>query len=773
MIKSGSDSHHSAFRSLPHESARQHVRGSAQYTDDIAEPIGTLHAAIGMSAIAHGEILSMDLDAVRAAPGVVCVLSAKDVPGLNNCGPIEPDDPIFADRLVEHVGQSVFAVVARTVDAARRAVKLAVIQYRELDALITVDDALAAESFVLPTQHLQRGDPQQAMHKAFRTLTGVLRIGGQEQLYLEGQVALAVPRDDNVMTVYSSTQFPMEVQAAVARCLGYRRMSDVNVECRRMGGAFGGKESQPALFACIAALMAQSTGRAVKLRMDRDDDMKITGKRHDFLTRYELAFDDDGVIEGYQVELASRCGRSADLSGAINDRAMLHSDNAYFLPNISIVSQRCKTHTVSNTAFRGFGGPQGMLVIENAIDAIARCLGKDPLQVRLANLYGLGDRNTTPYGMTIEGNVLPELIATLVETSEYRQRRAAIGEFNARNSVFKRGISLTPVKFGISFTATHLNQAGALLHVYEDGSVQVNHGGTEMGQGLHTKIIQVVAQELQVDVSQVRVTATDTAKVPNASATAASSGTDLNGKAAQIAARTIRDRLIMFTAEHFGVVASEVSLTHGNFGFGDKRIPFAEVVHLAYMNRVHLSATGFYKTPKIGFDRRTWTGRPFYYFAYGAAVSEVEIDTLTGEYRTRRVDILHDCGRSLNPAIDRGQIEGGFLQGMGWLTCEELVFADNGELQTAAPSTYKIPACSDWPRDWKVDLLRSDGNEESTVYRSKAVGEPPLMLAMSVFLALKDAVASVGGHKFEPELDAPATPEAVLLAAERIRQQDH
>lgn len=749
---------------LVHESAHQHVRGSAWYTDDIPEPQGTLFAAIGMSHKAHAHITGLDLDAVRTAPGVVDVMSAADIPGANNCGPVVHDDPIFADGLVEYAGQSLFAVVATSVVAARRAVGLAQASYATLPALIDVDAALAAGSFVLPTEHLERGNAAQAIDDAPQQLTGSLYIGGQDQFYLEGQIALAVPRDSELLTVYSSTQFPMEIQAAVARCLGWERMSDVAVECRRMGGAFGGKESQPALFACIASLLAERTGRPVKLRVDRDDDMVNTGKRHDFLARYRVGFDDDGVIRGYEVELASRCGRSADLSGAINDRAMLHSDNAYFVPDISITSHRCKTHTVSNTAFRGFGGPQGMLVIEDVIEHIARATGLDPLAVRLANLYGAGERAMTPYGMRVDDNPLPAMFESLLVSSDYRQRRDAVRVFNTRHRWCKRGIALTPVKFGISFTATHLNQAGALVHLYPDGSVLLNHGGTEMGQGLFTKIAQIVAHTLGVGAHCVRSSASDTTKVPNASATAASSGTDLNGKAAQNAAITLRERLRQFAAEHFAVDPAAVVFTDGVVRAGHHEMTFPGLVHLAYMNRVQLSATGFYKTPKIGYDRRTWHGRPFYYFAYGVAVSEVQIDTVTGEHKIRRVDILHDCGRSLNPAIDRGQVEGGFLQGVGWLTCEELVFDVEGQLRTHAPSTYKIPACSDWPEEFHVRLLDGVANNEGTVFSSKAVGEPPLMLAISTFMAIKDAVASVADYKAQPPLNAPATPEAVLHA---------
>jgi xanthine dehydrogenase large subunit len=570
------------------------------------------------------------------------------------------------------------------------------------------------------------------------------------------------------MYIYSSTQHPGEVQHLVSAALG-TKSKDVVVECRRMGGAFGGKESQPAQIACIAALMAHATGRPCKLRLDRDDDMLMTGKRHDFEIEYEVGFDDDGRIEGIEFMFASRCGMSADLSGAINDRTMFHCDNAYFLENVTIVSHRCKTNTVSNTAFRGFGGPQGMFAIENILDDIARLLGKEPLAVRRLNFYGIDQRNTTHYLQTIDDNILNEIIDELEVSSDYQLRVKEVAEFNASNPVLKRGISLTPVKFGISFTATHLNQAGALVHVYSDGTVHLNHGGTEMGQGLFTKVAQVVAEELQIDIDQIKITASDTSKVPNASATAASSGSDLNGKAAQVAAAAIKKRLALFAAEYFSVNESNVNFCNNKVTVGEEVISFPELAHLAWFNRVSLSSTGFYKTPRINYDRSTFSGRPFFYYAYGAAVSEVVIDTLTGEHRLTRVDILHDCGQSLNPAIDMGQIEGGFVQGAGWLTTEELWWNEHGELKTHAPSTYKIPTSSDVPVDFRVRILESKANQEDTIYRSKAVGEPPLMLCISVYQAIRDAVASVGDKNKLPVLVAPATPESVLNAV--MRQQ--
>ena len=755
----------------PHESARLHVTGEALYADDVPLPDGSLHAAIGLAECAHARIRRMDLDAVRAAPGVVAVLTAADIPGENNHGPVVHDDPIFAVDVVEYAGQSLFAVIATSVRAARKAVRLARIEYEELEPVRDANSALERQSFVLPTRTLARGDPPLRIRTAPRRLGGSLALGGQEHFYLEGQVGVALPGEDRTMLVLSSTQHPSEVQRLVAHCLGLDA-KDVVVQCRRMGGAFGGKETQPALVACIAALGARKTGRPVKLRLDRDADMLITGKRHPFELEYEVGFNDDGVIAGIRLTMASNCGRSVDLSDAVNGRAMFHADNCYYLSDVEIVSHRCKTHQPSHTAFRGFGGPQGMMLIESVIDDIARSLGKDPLEVRRANFYAGAGRDVTPYGMTVEDNIIAPIVDELVRRADYAGRRAQIGAFNAANPVLKRGIALTPVKFGISFTATHLNQAGALLHVYTDGSILLNHGGTEMGQGLHTKVAQVVAQELQVDLGRIRCSATDTSKVPNTSATAASASSDLNGKAAQAAARTIRQRLTDFAAAKYGVPAAEIAFQAGRVTVGGQAsLAFDELVGLAYHARVPLSATGFYATPKIGYDPKTMTGRPFYYFCYGAAVSEVVIDTLTGESKLLRVDILHDVGESLNPAIDLGQVEGGFIQGVGWLTSEELWWDGRGRLKTHAPSTYKIPTAADWPRTFNVDLVPWGRNQEDSIYRSKAVGEPPLMLAMSVFFAIRDAIAAGAGGGL-PRLDAPATPERILGALGELRARN-
>ncbi len=750
-------------QALAHESAHLHVSGRAHYIDDLALPANALHLALGQSRVAHARIRSLDLAPVLAADGVVGVLTAHDVPGENNYGGVVHDDPIFADDEVQYVGQPLFAVIATSYQAARRAAARAHVEYDELPAILGIREALAQRSFVLPSVHLARGDVDGAMASAPFTLEGSFRIGGQEHFYLESNVALALPQDDGSMLIHSSTQNATEVQHVVAHALGVP-VNQIVVQCRRMGGGFGGKESQPALFAAAAAIGASKTGRAVKLRPDRETDMTMTGKRHDFEVDYRVGFDERGVIVALDLVLASRCGYSADLSGPVNDRAMFHVDNCYYLENLRVVSHRCKTHTVSNTAFRGFGGPQGMMAIEAVIDAIARHRQCDPLQVRRRNFYGTAERNVTHYGMTIEDNIIARITAELVRSSDYAARRAAIAAANAESPVIKRGLALMPVKFGISFTATHLNQAGALVNVYTDGSVRINHGGLEMGQGLHTKVIQVVADELGVATDAIRICATDTSKVPNTSPTAASSGTDLNAKAAQAAARTIRERIARFCATKFALAEDAIRFAGGQVFLGEQTMRFGEAARLAWQGRVSLSSTGYYATPKIRYDPKTMQGRPFFYFAYGAAVSEVAIDTLTGESRLLRVDILHDVGQSLNPAIDIGQIEGGFLQGVGWLTSEELWWDDRGALRTRAPSTYKIPTAGDWPEHANVRLLERAENREDTIFRSKAVGEPPLMLALSVFHALRDAVAAAAGDTAALQLMAPATPEAILTA---------
>jgi xanthine dehydrogenase large subunit len=754
---------------IAHDSAEKHVSGEALYIDDLPEPAGLLHLYVGQSARAHARVTRLDLSAVRAAPGVVCVLTSTDVPGRNEIGPVINDEPLLPEGIVRFLGQPLFAVAAKTLPKARAAAALAVVEYEDLPPLLTIAAARAANSLIEASQVMRLGDAHAAIASSPHELSGTLAIGGQDHFYLEGQVALVLPGEDGDLHVWSSTQNPTETQHLIARCLGLRD-SAVTVEVRRMGGGFGGKETQSIHYAALAALAVAKTGRPAKVRLDRDDDMVMTGKRHAFTTDWQVGFDGDGVLRGAAFELASRCGHSADLSIAINDRAMFHCDNAYALQAAEIVSHRLRTNTVSDTAFRGFGGPQGMMGIERALDAIALHLGKDPLDVRLANLYGVaGDQ--TPYGQTVTDSVALPIMTELAETCAYRARRAAVAAWNSENTVLKRGLALTPVKFGISFTAHHLNQAGALVHVYTDGSIHLNHGGTEMGQGLNIKVAQVVAHEFQVPLETVKISATRTDKVPNTSATAASSGSDLNGMAAQAAARTIKDRLTAFAAKAFSCAPAAVVFGPDGVTAGDTKLTFTELVRRAYFGRVSLSATGYYRTPEIHYDRANHHGRPFYYYAYGAACSEVVIDTLTGENRVVRVDILHDCGRSLNPAVDAGQIEGGFIQGMGWLTTEELVFDAEGMLRTHAPSTYKIPTAGDRPDAVNISIWTPGENREATIHRSKAVGEPPLMLAISVFSALTDAVASVGGRRVMPSLDAPATPERILAACEDVARR--
>jgi xanthine dehydrogenase large subunit len=757
-----------------HDSAHKHVTGLAIYTDDIPEPPGTLQVFIAQSKRAHASITKLDVSKVMEAPGAVCVLTARDVPGVNDISPFAGDDPMFADGLVEYYGQALFAVAAETIGQARAAAALAQVDYEDRPAILSIDEAMEAASFIEPPYTMRRGDAAAAIVAAPCRLSGRIYIGGQEHFYLEGHAALAILGEDEDVIVHSSTQHPSEIQHKVAGVLGIASHA-VTVEVRRMGGGFGGKESQGNLPACAAALTAKLTGRPAKVCYDRDDDMMITGKRHEFRIDYRVGFDNDGRILGIEFDQAVRCGMSVDLSPAIADRAMFHADNAYYLPNARITSYRCKTHTQSNTAFRGFGGPQGMMGIERVIDEIAHHLDLDPLTVRQRNFYARIDwgdlgRRITPYHMPVEDCVIEDLAGELAKTSEYEKRRAAIRVWNRTSPIIKRGIALTPVKFGISFTKTMLNQAGALVHVYSDGSIHLNHGGTEMGQGLFTKVAQVVAETFQVDIGRVKITATTTAKVPNTSATAASAGSDLNGMAARDAAEKIKRRLSEFLACRFQTNAENVAFLPNRIRVKDTEIPFDRAINEAYCARIPLSATGFYATPKIHWDRDTAQGRPFFYFAYGAAVSEVAIDTLTGENRILRTDILHDAGQSLNPAIDLGQIEGGFVQGAGWLTMEELVWDAKGRLMTHAPSTYKIPACSDRPIDMRVKLWEGGHNREETIFRSKAVGEPPLMLGISVFMALSDAIAQAGGGLY-PVLDAPATPERILNAVERVRQR--
>jgi len=742
-------------RERAHESAHLHVAGEATYVDDIRELDGTLHAALGLSPLAHGVLKGIDVERLRAEPGVLAVFTAADIPGPNDCAPIvKGDDPILAQGHVHYLGQPMFVVIAADRRIARRVAARAkeFVTLDPLPALLTARDAHAARRYVVPPMHLARGDAQAAIAKAPHRFRDSLSVNGQEQFYLEGQISYAVPLEDGQMLVHCSTQHPTEMQHLVAHALGLHA-NQVNVQCRRMGGGFGGKESQSALPACVAALAARALNRPVKLRLDRDDDFMVTGRRHGFEFDFEVGYDDEGRVLGVEIDLIANAGFSADLSPPVMTRAICHFDNAYWLPQVAMHGYCARTNTQSNTAFRGFGGPQGAIAIEFILDSIARRLGKDPLDVRRANYYGVTSNHVTPYLQTVEDNILEPLTAQLVKSSRYRERRAEIAAFNAASPVLKRGIAFTPVKFGISFNVNHFNQAGALVHVYTDGSVLVNHGGTEMGQGVNTKAAQVVAHELRISLEAVRCTATDTSKVANSSATAASTGADLNGKAAQDAARKIRARLDAFAAEK---------------GLADA--PFAELVNAAYMARVQLWSDGFYATPGLSWDRATMTGKPFFYFAYGAAVSEVIVDTLTGEHKLLAADLLHDVGNSLNPALDIGQVEGAYIQGYGWLTMEELVWhPKSGALLTHAPSTYKIPTANDIPSQRFTTVLFDAPNPADTIHRSKAVGEPPLLLPFSALLAIRDAVSAVGGHRIDPPLRAPATPEAVLDAIEAVR----
>ncbi|ATG47826.1 xanthine dehydrogenase molybdopterin binding subunit [Celeribacter ethanolicus] len=793
---------------LPHDAAKLHVTGQARYIDDIPLPAGALHLAFGLSTVAHGEITAMDLSAVRAAPGVVRVYTAEDFHGhVPDCSPSLGDEPLLTSGEVQFIGQPIFLVVATSHLAARKAAKLGKITYKELPALLDYDAAMEANSrFEDGPRIYGCGDAARAIAEAPRKIEGTIEIGGQEHFYLEGQAAAAVPQEGGDMLVHSSTQHPSEIQHKVAHAL-HIPMHAVRVETRRMGGGFGGKESQGNWLAIACAIAARDTGKPCKMRYDRDDDMVITGKRHDFRISYTCGFDDEGRILGIDFLQLTRGGWSMDLTLPVADRAMLHADNAYFLPNARIESHRLKMNTQSNTAYRGFGGPQGVLGIERVVDHIAHTLGKDPVEIRQLNYYDemvtptAGDGvpedhvlslegeptsegsvehvdahpqhaggqltprgKLTPYGQEVEDFILHGMTEELLKTSDYAARKKNIEKWNSENPIIKKGLGVSPVKFGISFTLTHLNQAGALVHIYNDGSIHLNHGGTEMGQGLFQKVAQVAAQEFGVSMDKVKITATDTAKVPNTSATAASSGSDLNGMAVKNACDRIRTRLEVFILERFG--ESDVTWAKGKVHFGVHEMAFEDLISLAYMNRVSLSATGFYKTPKIEWDRIKGKGRPFFYFAHGIAITEVALDTLTGENRILRADILHDAGASLNPALDKGQIEGGYVQGAGWLTTEELVWDAKGMLKTHAPSTYKIPACSDAPDVFNVNLW--DGrNREETIYRSKAVGEPPFMLGISAFLALSDACAACGPNY--PALNAPATPEECLAAIGRAK----
>lgn len=782
-------------KSITHESAHLHVSGKANYVDDIPEVEGTLYAGLGLAEIAHGKIINMDLSAVWQAEGVVSVLTGIELLH-NNCGPVVADEPIIATDTVSFFGQVIFVVVAKTYQQAQQASRLAKVTYEALEPILTIEQAIARQSWILPPVQITAGDANAKLAVAPYRLQGMAQVGGQEHFYLEGQICYAYPKEEDMLQVLCSTQHPTEMQLLISEAVGYG-MHQVSVEVRRMGGGFGGKESQSAQWACITAILSVKLKRPVKLRLDRDTDMIVTGKRHGFAYQWDVGFDEQGMILGLYIQLASNCGSSTDLSGPVNDRAICHVDNGYYLDAVTIDSLRCKTNTVSNTAFRGFGGPQGMFPIEYIMDDIGYALDIDPLIIRQRNFYTamseqagidfsaenideIAPRSKTPYGTYVKDNILPDLVSKLAEHCDYFTRRETIKSFNEQSPIIKKGLALTPVKFGISFNATLFNQAGALVHIYTDGTILVNHGGTEMGQGLYSKIRQIVADEFSLDLSKIRLSATDTAKVPNTSATAASSGTDLNGKAAQAACINIRNRLKTFAAELANTKPSQVQFKDGYIYASGQSWQFAEFIKLAYQARIQLWDSGFYKTPDIHWNPVLRYGRPFFYFAYGAAASEVAIDTLTGESKVLRVDILHDVGNSINPAIDIGQIEGGFIQGMGWLTSEELYWVPEGRKQghlfTHAPSTYKIPTATDMPKIFNVNLYDNQ-NLENTIHRSKAVGEPPFMLALSVFSALREAVSAnittpilQNGIKVKPFLSAPATPEAILQAIVNAKQ---
>ena len=755
---------------IPHESAIKHVSGAAYYTDDIPEPPGTLYGAIGWSKKANAIVKKINLDEVMKSEGVVAIVTAKDIVGRNDVGPVFDGDPIFAKK-AEYYGQPLFAVAAKTTELARKAVLKVKISYKTLKPITTIHEALKKKSFVLKEKIIKRGEALKAIENSTYRLKGNFTTGSQEHFALEGQAAFVIPQEDNDFKVFSSTQHPSETQQIIAKMLN-QKSNTIIVETRRIGGGFGGKETQSFIFAAICTLLSKKTKRPVKLRMDRDDDIIITGKRHDFYSEYEVGFDELGVIKGLKLKLASRCGISPDLSGAINDRALLHIDNAYYLENVLVENYLCKTNTASNTAFRGFGGNQGMMAIENIIDHIANSLKKDSAEIRRRNFYQKKKKNITHYNMKIEDNVIQEIFDQLIKTSNYKSRQSTIKKFNSENRYLKKGIAITPVKFGISFTTWHLNQAGALVHIYcNDGSVHVNTGAIEMGQGTYTKIAQLAANEFGLPFNKIKVSATRTDKVPNTSASAASSTTDLNGAATINAISKIKQNLASFVKRKYKVKNGEAIYENGLIKFKGKSFKFNSLIKEAYLNRVSLSSSGFYATPKIFFDKKNFKGRPFLYFCYGAAVTEVIIDTLTGENKILQADILHDAGKAINPAIESGQIQGGFVQGAGWLTMEEVNWKSNGEITTHSPSTYKIPAVSDMPEKFNVEIFKKGKNNENVVNKSKTTGEPPLMNAMSVFFAIKNAISSVGNYSINPDINAPATPEKILMSINKLKKK--
>ena len=751
----------------PHDSAYKHVSGYAEYTDDIKEPIGTLYGAIGLSKKAHAVIRKIDLSEVYKSRGVISVVTHKDIPGRNDVGPVFDGDPIFPKKKIEFYGQPLFAVAATSTELARKAVLKAKVLYSDLKPIITIKEALNKKQFLFKPRKIKKGNPSQKIKFSKNNLNGYLTTGSQEHFYLEGQAAFVIPKEDDNFLVYSSTQHPSETQQLIAKMFN-QKSNSINVEVRRIGGGFGGKETN-FMTACICALLAKKTKKPIKLRLDRDDDIILTGKRHEFLSEYEVGFNDDGVIKGLKINLSSNCGMSPDLSLAINERALLHLDNAYYISDIEVTNYLCKTNIPTSTAFRGFGGNQGMMAIENIIDNISRYLKKDPIEVRKNNFYQNDKKNVTHYGMSLQDNVINEIFRKLEKTSNYKKRYLDIKKYNKKNKYKKKGIAITPVKFGISFTTIHLNQAGALVHIYTDGSVHLNHGGIEMGQGTHTKIAQLVANSFGLPYNLVHISSTSTSKVPNTSASAASSTTDLNGAAALNAVSKIKLNLENFIKKKYKIYNCKTEYKDQHIIFGNRNFEFKKIIQEAYLNRISLSSSGFYSTPKINFDKKKFKGRPFLYFCYGAAVSEVIIDTLTGENVLERVDILHDAGKPINSALELGQIEGGFVQGQGWLTIEELNWKSNGQITTFSPSTYKIPAVSDMPKKFNVEIFKKGLNIEKVINKAKTTGEPPLMLAMSVFFAIKDAIASISNYEKIPQIDAPATPEKILLSIKKLK----
>jgi xanthine dehydrogenase large subunit len=757
-------------QAIPHESAHLHVTGEAEYVDDIPELPGTLTAYILKSPKAHAKIKKIDKSKAEAVRGVHAVLDASDIPGHNDIAPIIRGEPCLAPGEVNYVGEPVAAVFAEDMHTARYAAGLIEVEYEDLPAILTIEEAFEKKSFLTDPLIATYGEPAEALKKAKHRLKGEFTIGGQDHMYLETQVAYVIPREDRQYMVYSSTQNPAEGQRGVADVLGLP-FNAVKVENRRMGGGFGGKESQSTIIAAIAALGAWKTRRPVKLRLDRDDDMIITGKRHHYIVTYDVGFDDEGVMSALDIDFKGGCGSVIDMSLPVVQRTVCHGENCYFIPNVVIRGHLCKTNTVPNTAMRGFGAPQGMVGIEGVVEHIAHYLKIDPRTVRRRNFYGIEDRNVTPYHQAIEDNVIAELFDRVEKDGEYDRRRAEIMEYNRNSPYVKRGLAMSPLKFGISFNKVTLNQAGALVNVYTDGSILINQGGTEMGQGLMTKMTQVAAETFSVDIDKVRITATATDKIPNTSATAASTDSDMNGMAVKNAIDNIKAILVKFAAEHFSVPEEEVVFEANQVKIGKKQtMPFGEFVALAQLNRIPLFAAGFYKTPKIHFDAKSMTGRPFLYFCYGVCMAEVAVDILTGESHVLRADMVYDAGKSMNTAIDMGQVEGAFVQGLGWALLEDLKWNKDGSLLTHSPTTYKIPTSRDLPKVFNVALLERE-NREETIFHSKSSGEPPFMLGIAVWLAARDAVASIADYKLRPNLDIPCTPERTMKAIKDIRER--